>query len=76
MDADAWIELLARELGLPAPSVAERDAILSLAGVAAHSSERRAAPVACWLAARAGIDAEEALAIAHRLSAASGDDVT
>jgi hypothetical protein len=33
--------------------------------VAAHSSERIAAPVACWLAARAGVDLEQAMKLAQ-----------
>lgn len=69
MDADAWIARFAAELGLPEPTAAETEAILALAGVAAHSSERRAAPVACWLAARADIGLDEAQALARRLAA-------
>ncbi len=63
-----WIEAFARELGLEAPSEAEREAILALAGVAAHASERTAAPLACWLAARAGLDPEAARSLAARVA--------
>ena len=35
--------------------------MLDLAGEAAHSSERVAAPVACWVAARAGVTPDEAI---------------
>jgi hypothetical protein len=42
------------------------EAILELASVAAHSSERKAAPIACWLAA--GGDLVEAQRIAESLS--------
>ena len=45
--AQQWIEGLANELGLDAPSPGEIDNLLNLAGVAAHSSERIAAPIAC-----------------------------
>ena len=62
-----WIEAFARELGLQAPGGAEREAILALAGVAAHAAERTAAPLACWLAARAGLDPEAARALAARI---------
>ena len=31
------------------------DTLLELAGVAAHASERTAAPIACWLVGRAGL---------------------
>ena len=52
--AEEWIAQFAEALGRPAPDAAQVAAVLELASVAAHSSERRAAPIACWLAARAG----------------------
>jgi hypothetical protein len=67
--AEEWIDQYARALGLPAPDASEIAAILQLASVAAHASERLAAPVACYLAARAGRSLEEAQAIADALSA-------
>jgi hypothetical protein len=65
MTAEEWIAAFAAALGRPAPSQAEMDAVLSLASVAAHASERRAAPIACWLAATAGTPPAEARAIAE-----------
>ena len=41
--------------------------VLDLAGIAAHSSERIAAPIACWLIGRAGLDPEDALNLARDL---------
>ena len=70
MTAEDWIADFAASLGRPAPSAAERDAILRLASVAAHASERRAAPIACWLAASAGRPLDEALALAQDLAEA------
>jgi hypothetical protein len=67
MDARAWLAAYAVQLGVAAPSEEEVDRLLALAGVAAHSSERTAAPIACWLAARAGVDPERALAVAKRI---------
>jgi hypothetical protein len=55
-----WISAFAAQLGVAAPSDAERDTILALAGTAAHASERTAAPIACWLAAKAGLSAQKA----------------
>ena len=49
-DAVAWIDRFAIALGVPAPSESEFADLLALAAVAAHSSHRQAAPVACWLA--------------------------
>ena len=46
--------------------------MLDLAAVAAHSSERIAAPVACWIGGRAGASLEELQAAADRIG---GDPV-
>jgi len=62
--AEAWLDAFAARLGIPAPTEEERAALLRLASVAAHASERRAAPIACWLAARAGVSPEDAQALA------------
>jgi hypothetical protein len=62
MNANDWLSAYAEKLGTEPPTPAELEALLALAGVAAHASERPAAPIACWLAARAGVAPEEALA--------------
>lgn len=69
MDAPEWLRAFAAELGVEPPSEAEVETLLALAGVAAHASERTAAPITCWLTARAGITPERALALAQQLSA-------
>jgi Domain of unknown function (DUF6457) len=66
--AEEWIARFAEALGQPVPSEAQMEAVLALASVAAHSSERRAAPIACWLAA--GHDLAEARQIAEAISEA------
>jgi len=58
--ADELLERLSVRVGVPAPTPAERRTLLAMAGVAAHASERLAAPLACWMAGRAGLTAEEA----------------
>jgi Domain of unknown function (DUF6457) len=63
-----WIAQFAASLGVDAPTPQEFDTLLALAGVAAHSSERIAAPVACWLAARAGLSPSQGLVAAEQLS--------
>jgi hypothetical protein len=68
VDGGTWIERYAAALGVDAPSAEEVDALLALAGVAAHASERTAAPLSCWLAARARLEPAEALARAEALS--------
>jgi hypothetical protein len=71
MDAPQWLRAFAAELGVEPPSEAEVETLLALAGVAAHASERTAAPITCWLTARAGIAPERALELAQALSTSS-----
>lgn len=68
MNAKEWIAAFADRLGTEAPTAEEFSALLDLAGEAAHASERVAAPVSCWVAARAGVPPAEALAAARRVS--------
>jgi hypothetical protein len=67
MNAKAWIASFSRELGVEPPTPEQFGAILDLAAEAAHASERVAAPVACWVSARAGRSLEESLALARRI---------
>jgi Domain of unknown function (DUF6457) len=67
VNAREWIDAYAERLGVAAPSDEEFSVLLDLAGVAAHSSERVAAPISCWVAARAGLSPEQALAAARDL---------
>ncbi|MFP5373250.1 MAG: DUF6457 domain-containing protein [Actinomycetes bacterium] len=68
--AKAWIADYADRLGIVPPTDDEFDALLELAAVAAHGSERVAAPVACWLAGRAGL--APAAAVDAALSGSGG----
>ena len=69
MNAKAWIDSFSRELGVDPPTPEQFGAILDLAAEAAHASERVAAPVACWVSARAGRSLEDSLELARRISA-------
>ena len=69
MNAREWIDAYAGRLGTTAPSTDEFATLLDLAGEAAHSSERVAAPVACWVAAKAGVEPAEALSAAREVTA-------
>jgi hypothetical protein len=69
MTAEEWIAAYAAALGRPAPTREEMDAVLALASTAAHASERRAAPIACWLAASAGVPLAEAQSSAEQVGA-------
>jgi hypothetical protein len=66
--AESWIERFAEALDTDPPTEDEMSFLLELAGVAAHASERTAAPVSCWLAARAGVAPLDALALGKRLA--------
>jgi Domain of unknown function (DUF6457) len=68
VNAKEWLAEFAAKLEVDAPTAAEFSALLDLAAEAAHASERVAAPVACWVAARAGRDPKEALEIAREVS--------
>lgn len=69
MNANEWLTAFAEKLGTAPPTTDEFKALLDLAAEAAHASERVAAPVACWVAARAGSSPEEALAAARTVKA-------
>jgi Domain of unknown function (DUF6457) len=48
--AEEWIRTFAEQIGRKPPDQEEMDEILRLAAIAAHASERIAAPLACYLA--------------------------
>jgi hypothetical protein len=68
VNAKEWIAAYAERLGTAPPTTEQFRQLLDLAGEAAHSSERVAAPVACWVAAKAGVDPAEGLRIARETS--------
>jgi hypothetical protein len=72
MNAIDWLAAYADRLGVSAPTKDELTAVLGLAGEAAHASERIAAPVACWLAARAGVELDEAMRLAREVNPSDG----
>jgi hypothetical protein len=72
MSAEEWIERFARELGASPPSEEELARVLELASVAAHSSERRAAPIACWLAGASHRSLGELIEVAKRVGSPAG----
>lgn len=67
MTRDEWIVEFASKLGVTPPDAQATDTLLSLAGVAAHHSERTSAPVACYLVGLAGIDPSRAAEIAETI---------
>ena len=78
MNANQWLAAYAERLGTDPPTADELKQVLDLAAEAAHASERIAAPVACWLTARAGLALPDAIELAQTLSTeseASNDDL-
>lgn len=67
MNAREWIDAFAAEIGVDPPSNDEVKEILDLAAVAAHSSERIAAPVACWVGGKVGASLADLQAVAERI---------
>jgi Domain of unknown function (DUF6457) len=64
MTGHEWIRAFADELGAPPPDETTVEQLLALAAVAAHGSERTAAPIACYLVGQAGVDPRRAAAVA------------
>ncbi len=68
LDTRGWLDRFTAALGAQPITDEEVENLLALAGIAAHTSERKAAPVTCYLAARAGVSVPDALAIAQQLA--------
>jgi len=54
MKPEEWISEFAAAIGAEPPDAATVEELLDLAAVAAHASERTAAPIACYLAGLSG----------------------
>ncbi|MGO9964740.1 MAG: DUF6457 domain-containing protein [Acidimicrobiales bacterium] len=72
LDTRGWLDRFTAALGAQPITDEEVESLLALAGIAAHASERKAAPVTCYLAARSGVSIPDALRIAQRLA----DEIT
>jgi hypothetical protein len=69
---DEWLAAFAEAAGVERPSVEDIRALLELAGTAAHSSERTAAPIACFIAARSERSLDELLRLAAEIAPSGG----
>jgi hypothetical protein len=63
VDSNEFLKSVANAFHVRVPSDEEIEDVLRIASVAAHSSERKMAPIVCWLSALAGLSPEEALEI-------------
>jgi len=70
MTGREWISQFAARLGVAAPDDQTIEALLALAGAAAHASERTAAPIACYLVGRAQVDPKGARLAAETIGRA------
>jgi len=68
MTVEEFLAAFAAEIGVPAPSEADAAALLEVASVAAHASQRTAAPLACWMGGASGIPVADLLAAAQRVA--------
>ena len=68
MTAADWIQDFCEEIGMPTPSEEDVQAILRLAAIAAHASERIAAPIACWVGGSSGKPLAELVKVAEGLA--------
>lgn len=67
-----WLRRYSTALGVDPPSESEQETLLELAATSAHASDRIAAPMSCWLAARSGKPTAEALQVAVALAGEIG----
>jgi Domain of unknown function (DUF6457) len=70
MAREAWLRAFCAEIGVDAPTADEEEQLLELASIAAQSSERPAAPLACWAAGKTGRSPGELREIARRINPA------
>ena len=70
MGREEWVRAFCAEIGVDAPTPDEEEQLLELAAIAAHASERPAAPLACWAAGRSGRSPGELRDIARRINPA------
>ena len=70
MSREDWVRSFCAEIGVEAPTADEEAQLLELASIAAHSSERPAAPLACWAAGRTGRSPDELREIARGINPA------
>ena len=71
-----WICAFAAALNVSDLSEEEVEALLGLAGEAAHASERTTAPLACWIAAKSGLSPQQAFEAARGVRAGLGGSGT
>jgi Domain of unknown function (DUF6457) len=68
MTMEEWLREFCGQIGVDLPTEEELAQLLELAAIAAHGSERPAAPVACWAAGKTDRSPGELLEIAGQIN--------
>ena len=68
MTAGEFLAAFAAEIGVAGSGGRAVRRAAALASVAAHGSERLAAPLACWMGGVSGLSGDELLAAARRIA--------
>lgn len=68
MTAQEFLAAFSAQVGVPPPTDDEFEKLLAVASVAAHASERLAAPLACWMGGASGMPASDLLGAAQRVA--------
>jgi len=66
MTVDEFLAAFAAEIRVCAPSSEQAAELLEVASIAAHASQRMAAPLACWMGGASGLPIAELLGAAQR----------
>ena len=72
MTVQEFLAAFSEQVGVPPPTAAEFETLLEVAAIAAHSSERLAAPLACWMGGASGLPANELLLAVQRVADTTG----
>ncbi|HEX4751730.1 MAG TPA: DUF6457 domain-containing protein [Solirubrobacterales bacterium] len=70
MTREEWLHEFCERIGAEPPTHDEIAQLLELAAIAAHDSERPAAPLACWAAGRTDRSPDELREIARQINPA------
>jgi hypothetical protein len=68
MTREEWLRAFCERIGVDPPSAEEEEQLLELASIAAHRSERPAAPLACWAAGKTGRSPSELRDLAREVN--------
>jgi hypothetical protein len=68
LSREEWLRAFCEAIGVEPPTAEEAEQLLELASIAAHGSERPAAPLACWAAGKTGRPPAELRELARQIN--------